>query len=219
MRKIRLANSPRQVRGIQERIPQPLYSEKRWIGNRLKKRKASALALIFLLASGAAQAKETLSATEIASLLPSIRGLDFDEPRLEIEEKGAIAPEYWAEQQISLIALALAWLGTPYQLGGFSKSGVDCSGFIHRILVDSLPELGPFPRRSDGYAFIGQEASAIEPGDILLFAQDKTIYHVALALSSTTFIHSASEGSENGSNYFQPQRGEPGVPAFLECGG
>jgi len=171
-------------------------------GNRPKK-KASVLAILLLLVSRLSYARETASigATDkedISAFLPPVRGLGFNEPRQEIPDKGSIAPEQSSAEKLVLIASALSWLGTPYLLGGFSKAGVDCSGFIHSILASSLPEMGPFPRRSEGYAFIGQEAAAIEPGDILLFAQDKVIYHVGMALSSHTFIHSASEGARTG---------------------
>jgi len=172
------------------------------IGNR-SKRRASILAMVLLLVSRLSYARETASfgtteTEDISAFLPPVRGLDFNELRQDIPDRGPLAPEYASEQKLILIASALAWLGTPYLLGGFSKAGVDCSGFIHSILSSSIPELGPFPRRSDGYALIGAEAAAIEPGDILLFAQDKVIYHVGLALSSSTFIHSASEGARIG---------------------
>ena len=167
------------------------------------KRRATILAILLLLVSRLSYARETASfgATEkedISVFLHPLRGLDFNEPRQEIPDKGSIAPEQSSAEKLVLIASALSWLGTHYLLGGFSKTGADCSGFIHSILSSSIPEMGPFPRRSDGYAFIGSEAAAIEPGDILLFAQDKVIYHVGLALSSHTFIHSASEGARTG---------------------
>jgi cell wall-associated NlpC family hydrolase len=38
----------------------------------------------------------------------------------------------------------------------------------------------------------------MSPGDILLFARDGAIYHVGIALSASTFIHSASEGERQG---------------------
>jgi len=135
---------------------------------------------------------------DIASVLPPVRGISFDELEEGILEKAAIAPDPSSEKGVSLIATALAWIGTPYMLGGFSKAGVDCSGFLYNVLKATVPELGPFPRRSDEYARFGVESETIEPGDILLFAYDKAIYHVGLALSSLTFIHSASEGARTG---------------------
>jgi cell wall-associated NlpC family hydrolase len=137
-------------------------------------------------------------ADELSAFLPIVRGLDFDDPRPQIQDKGPIAHNSAEEEDVLLIAEALDWLGTPYMVGGFSRSGVDCSGFLYKILRTAMPELAPFPRKSEDYARFGAETAAIEPGDILLFAEDEAIYHVGLALSATTFIHAASEGARTG---------------------
>jgi hypothetical protein len=135
---------------------------------------------------------------DISSVLPPVRGIGFDELAEGIPDKAAMTPDPESAEGISLIATALSWMGTPYRLGGFSKSGVDCSGFLYNVLKATVPELGPFPRQSDEYSGFGLRSETIEPGDILLFAYDKSIYHVGLALSGTTFIHSASEGARTG---------------------
>jgi probable lipoprotein NlpC len=162
---------------------------------------------VFLLAFwpilGNGHAQELPSAAppplvDISNLLPPVRGLDFNEPREELGGTGTILPDETALDGISLIAGALSWLGTPYQLGGSSRSGVDCSGFVSRVLYAAVPKLGPFPRRSDEYVSFGEKTTTIEPGDILLFAYDQAIYHVGFALSANTFIHSASEGARTG---------------------
>lgn len=166
-------------------------------------RLAAALPLLLACAvSGAApleQAANTPRTTiDLAALLPPIRGLDFDEPYPELNDRGPVAVEPSSEEGLSLIAEALAWLGTPYRLGGFSKAGVDCSGFLYNVLKSTVPELGPFPRRSDEYAGFGAKAEDIQPGDILLFSREGGIYHVGIALGESTFIHSASEGGRTG---------------------
>jgi len=135
---------------------------------------------------------------DISSVLPPVRGIGFDELTEGIPDMAGIAPDPESEEGVFLIATALSWMGTPYRLGGFSKSGVDCSGFLYNVLRAAVPELGPFPRQSDEYSRFGMESETIEPGDILLFAYDKSIYHVGLALSGRTFIHSASEGARTG---------------------
>jgi hypothetical protein len=163
----------------------------------------AALILTFLLAPRSLAAQEiprggTSTAQDISFMFPALRGLDFCESKLDIVDKGLFSPELSSLEGISIIAAALAWLGTPYMFGGFSRLGVDCSGFLYNVLESAVPKRGPFPRRSDGYASFGLEVAVIEPGDILLFAQEKVIYHVGLALSTTTFIHSASEGARTG---------------------
>lgn len=153
---------------------------------------AALLSLALFLCTGKIQAQD------ISSLLPPIRGLDFDEPREEVNGGGAIAPDPLASERIALIADALSWLGTPYLYGGRSRSGADCSGFLGSILASALTGSGPYPRKTDEYASFGIGTDIIEPGDILLFALDGDIYHVGLALSADTFIHSASEGARTG---------------------
>lgn len=134
-----------------------------------------------------------MAALVMAFMLVSGSGAELEAPEPAFPE-----PDVSSLEGISLIAGALAWLGTPYQLGGFSRTGVDCSGFIHNVLNAAVPEMGPFPRQSSGYATFGLGATTIEPGDILLFAQEEVIYHVGLALSESSFIHSASEGARTG---------------------
>lgn len=171
------------------------------------RRLAAALSLLFVCAfagaiAGAApleQAGDSAQAPiDLAALLPPVRGLEFDEPYPDLNDRGPVAVEPASEESLALIAEALAWLGTPYRLGGFSKAGVDCSGFLYNVLKSTVPELGPFPRRSDEYAGFGAKSEQIQPGDILLFAREGGIYHVGIALSESTFIHSASEGGRTG---------------------
>lgn len=99
---------------------------------------------------------------------------------------------------IVLIAEALSWQGVPYRLGGQSREGVDCSGFVGSVLDAALPALGPFPRTSEGFAALGKSQSGIEPGDILVFVEAGTVFHVGIALSEHSFIHSASQGPRRG---------------------
>ncbi|MCE1195171.1 C40 family peptidase [bacterium] len=167
------------------------------------KRLAAALLLLFACALAGASPQEQSTGTpqahlDLSALMPPLRGLDFDEPRPDLNDRGPVAVEPASEEGLALIAEALAWLGTPYRLGGFSKAGVDCSGFLYNVLKSTVPELGPFPRRSDEYAGFGAKSEEIQPGDILLFAREGDIYHVGIALSEGTFIHSASEGGRTG---------------------
>lgn len=135
---------------------------------------------------------------DITMLLPPIRGIPFDELPHWQPEGPAIDPGEENEGLLILIAASLTWLGTPYRAGGFSHAGVDCSGFMHLILSETLSGKGPFPRQSAEFIKIGKKTEDIRPGDILIFAIQGQIYHVGLALSPSTFIHTASEGDRTG---------------------
>lgn len=136
--------------------------------------------------------------SDLDSTLLMVSSLDLDEGKSNLFEGGSLKTDPSDESRIRIIASALSWLGVPYSFGGFSDSGVDCSGFLNRTISQSYPFLNNIPRRSDEFSGFGEPVDDIEPGDILLFSSEGSIYHVGLALSSTTFIHSASEGVRTG---------------------
>lgn len=102
--------------------------------------------------------------------------------------------------RIVMIADALRWLGTPYAYGSDGPRAMDCSGFVHRVVVDSgsLPE-AETPRKSTDFALLGRSVDgSIRPGDILLFEYRGRVDHVAIALSSDSFINAVSQGPRRG---------------------
>ncbi|MEW6548400.1 MAG: NlpC/P60 family protein [Spirochaetota bacterium] len=164
-------------------------------------RRAAGLAVLLLTFL----TKAPLGSQEIESLLPPLRGLPLDaEVRSPYEREKWPAVDPGAEKAVFLIAQALSWLGTPYLLGGMTKKGADCSGFLYQAIASSFgadPNLGPIPRRSEDFASFGfplPQDAKIEPGDILLFSREGRVYHVGLALGGQAFIHSASEGARTG---------------------
>jgi probable lipoprotein NlpC len=141
-------------------------------------------------------------AQDIGIYLPPPRGIALDaEVKSPFEKERLVSIAPGSEKSILLIAQALSWLGTPYRLGGMSRSGVDCSGFLYNIIGAAYGKMALLPRRSEDFAYFGfplPQGSSIEPGDILLFAREGRVYHVGLSLGGTSFIHAASEGSRTG---------------------
>lgn len=90
-------------------------------------------------------------------------------------------PERWA----------LAWFeGTPYQWGGRTPWGVDCSGLVQTTYaVRGVP----VPRDASQQAMAGSAVphDAIQPGDLLFFHSEggTAITHVAFAGGDNTLIH------------------------------
>ncbi|HET8649916.1 MAG TPA: C40 family peptidase [Gemmatimonadales bacterium] len=92
------------------------------------------------------------------------------------------SPERWA----------LAWYeGTPYQWGGRTPWGVDCSGLVQTTYAVRGVLL---PRDASQQALAGNAVphDAIQPGDLLFFHSEggKTVTHVAFAGEGHTLIHS-----------------------------
>ena len=77
------------------------------------------------------------------------------------------------------------WKGTPYRLGGLSKKGVDCSGFVYltyRLLTDAR-----LPRTTRQQVKLGR---AVDPrnlraGDLLFFKTGWAARHVGIYHAST----------------------------------
>lgn len=91
-----------------------------------------------------------------------------------------------------LKSTALKYLSAPYQWGGKSPFGVDCSGFIQMVFKIN----GYFiPRDASQQVQSGKEITGFSdalPGDLLFFAKDhEKISHVGLLLEDNKVIHAS----------------------------
>lgn len=93
-----------------------------------------------------------------------------------------IAPERWALD---------CFEGTPYQWGGVTPWGVDCSGLVQTTF---LARGGTLPRDSGLQATVGEpvELDALQAGDLLFFRSESGshISHVAFYGPDNTLVHS-----------------------------
>jgi len=99
-----------------------------------------------------------------------------------------------------LLAVARGYEGTPYRLGGTTRSGMDCSGFVYRSFREALGV--SLPRTSESM-FLWTERiliDEIQPGDLVFFRTGNTarITHVGIYTGDGRFIHSASAGRVTG---------------------
>lgn len=84
------------------------------------------------------------------------------------------------------------WLNVRYKIGGLSKKGVDCSGFVWNIFQRSLDM--DLPRTSREQAQIGEavEKDSLQFGDLLFFgSKSKHISHVAMYIGGGRIVHSS----------------------------
>jgi cell wall-associated NlpC family hydrolase len=100
------------------------------------------------------------------------------------------------------------YIGVPYVYGGSTPKGFDCSGLVQYVYRQEGVDLPRTSRQmaGSGYA-IDPSPRAMAVGDLMLFAQDGTVSHVALYAGGGRFIHSSSSG--NGVRYddLSSQRG------------
>jgi gamma-D-glutamyl-L-lysine dipeptidyl-peptidase len=95
----------------------------------------------------------------------------------------AKAPERWASEHFA---------GTPYQWGGVTPWGADCSGLVQTTFAARGTKL---PRDAAQQVAVGSPISpdAIRPGDLLFFRSESgavNITHVAFAAEADTLLHS-----------------------------
>jgi cell wall-associated NlpC family hydrolase len=108
---------------------------------------------------------------------------------------------------------AYSWLGTPYQYGGTTKAGIDCSGLVYEVYSQVQIAL---PRTAYQQSRLGNpitKSKAI-PGDLIFFRiSGRKIYHVGIIDkvqgNELSFIHSSeSKGviiSSSENVYWKPR--------------
>ena len=81
------------------------------------------------------------------------------------------------------------WKGTPYRLGGLSKKGIDCSGFIYLAYLDIVG--GKLPRTVNEQRMLGKQVARdqLMTGDLVFFKTGSTMRHVGIYISQDRFLH------------------------------
>ena len=109
---------------------------------------------------------------------------------------GPPAPGEWLQRREhvraeDVLAEARAYLGAPYEWGGMTERGIDCSGLVHM----AFRRLGILvPRDSHDQAQAGEPVARgdVRPGDVLCYEG-----HVAFAVGNGRILHaSGREGVE-----------------------
>lgn len=107
------------------------------------------------------------------------------------------------------------WQGTPHRMGGMSRSGIDCSGLVHRVFRSHLGH--ELPRTTEQQVRVGEPVSRDElrPGDLVFFKTGYKTRHVGIYTGESQFLHaSSSQGVSLSdlnnhywtSNYWQSRR-------------
>ena len=94
--------------------------------------------------------------------------------------------------KIDLCQYAKQFIGNPYVWGGTSLTkGADCSGFVLSVYKKYGISL---PHHSGSQARYGKKvnASEIEPGDLVFYAKNGTINHVAIYIGNGQVVHASS---------------------------
>lgn len=86
------------------------------------------------------------------------------------------------------------WIGTPHRLGGTTKKGVDCSGFVLNVYKEVYGISLPRTAQEISKAVIPiPEKSKLKEGDLVFFNGRKNkVTHVGIYLSNDAFVHAST---------------------------
>ena len=110
-----------------------------------------------------------------------------------------IASTSRAERSKAIRSFARRWVGTPYQWGGTTRTGIDCSGFLRQMFRDLFGlEL---PRTTHQQIKLGASllidphspSKGLEPGDLIFYVDPEgTPNHVVVYVGRNQITHSVS---------------------------
>ncbi|QJB32338.1 C40 family peptidase [Chitinophaga oryzae] len=86
------------------------------------------------------------------------------------------------------------WWGTPYRLGGKTREGIDCSGFVN-TLVSSVFQFALTGNSAELYSKVRQHLKGrdLREGDLVFFKiHHKRISHVGIYLDNDKFVHAST---------------------------
>lgn len=86
-----------------------------------------------------------------------------------------------------------SWMGTPYQFGGSTKAGVDCSGFVSNIYQEVYQRTLHRVANDMQLDCILISRSELQEGDLVFFTNSKgRVSHVGIFLKNDLFAHSST---------------------------
>lgn len=143
---------------------------------------------------------------------PPVRAVNADTSSVgPVETKKASPPSRrvssLAEVKASLMQAYRDWEGTPYQLGGQSKKGVDCSLLVNAIFDNYFDIDLPTNTRAQLNVGDGIRRAGVRTGDLVFFRTGRKTLHVGIAVNRGEFLHaSTSNGvmiSKLGNSYWR----------------
>jgi lipoprotein Spr/probable lipoprotein NlpC len=83
------------------------------------------------------------------------------------------------------------WRGTRHRLGGNSRSGTDCSGFVQAVYKNLFAL--DLPRTTRAQSTLGRQVKKadLQAGDLVFFKPPSYPRHVGIYLNNSRFVHAS----------------------------
>lgn len=93
----------------------------------------------------------------------------------------------------ALYAQYQQWKGVKYKMGGMTKAGIDCSGFVYLTYQQQFNI--KLPRSTDEQANVGPDIDQRDliTGDLVFFRTGRSVRHVGIYLEDGKFLHASTE--------------------------
>ncbi len=97
-----------------------------------------------------------------------------------------------------------SWRGVKYRVGGMSKQGVDCSGFVQLTYKQQFNK--KLPRTTELLSTAGKpiKIKNLRPGDLVFFKTGWSQRHVGIYVGKGEFMHASSSRGVRISNLTNP---------------
>lgn len=114
--------------------------------------------------------------------------------KLQIKYALLLDTEIEQIQNVNLYTGIDEWLGTRYQLGGATKSGIDCSALVQILYVTQYGINLPRTAREQYDATDRISRTNLKEGDLVFFNTQGGVSHVGIYLQNNKFVHASSSG-------------------------
>lgn len=108
---------------------------------------------------------------------------------------------------VTTLAQKLTTQNIPYQWGGTTTSGFDCSGFVQYVYKQNGVSL-PRTAEAQAEATTNESVSDAQPGDLLFWGSKGGVYHSAIYLGNNQYANAPEPGKtvqvQTISQYFAP---------------
>jgi len=85
-----------------------------------------------------------------------------------------------------------SWLGTPYEYGGITRAGIDCSGLVVKVFEQMNGVVLPYSVKELNKLGERVNKNKLLQGDLVFFCKNKRPTHVGIYMGNNVFVHASS---------------------------